>query len=344
MSYTYLQERGEESSAECFSDIPASVLSRSKNIPERSCCNDSETGSCRDSQYGTTSAPSTENRGEEKSTSSQAVFPARTSAQQEREQESKEQDQVCGEKWLELLVKYDRDTCSWKTHLCLWEEDLPWSSVTLPKWGMMRDGVCWEQTTQELPISESESGSRQNVATPTATANQVAPSMMKHPSCREMWRSPAAQEPGISIERLETKTGEPAGSMCRHYDKETGRMAQIGLSQQVKAKARGEAAQERGGSPLDTISNVLAHGGTQTPQVYLTPQANEDAAETPAGKMQKMLGNSEAVRGKTPEEWKGETLNPSWVEWLMGWPIGWTDLKPLETDKFRMWPQSPGKF
>ena len=28
-------------------------------------------------------------------------------------------------------------------------------------------------------------------------------------------------------------------------------------------------------------------------------------------------------------------LNPSWVAWLMGWPIGWTDLKPLETDKFR---------
>jgi hypothetical protein len=28
-------------------------------------------------------------------------------------------------------------------------------------------------------------------------------------------------------------------------------------------------------------------------------------------------------------------LNPSWVEWLMGWPIGWTDLKPLATGKFR---------
>ena len=25
------------------------------------------------------------------------------------------------------------------------------------------------------------------------------------------------------------------------------------------------------------------------------------------------------------------------VEWLMGWPIGWTDLKPLETGKFRQW-------
>jgi len=25
------------------------------------------------------------------------------------------------------------------------------------------------------------------------------------------------------------------------------------------------------------------------------------------------------------------SLNPQWVEWLMGFPEGWTDLKPLET-------------
>jgi hypothetical protein len=30
----------------------------------------------------------------------------------------------------------------------------------------------------------------------------------------------------------------------------------------------------------------------------------------------------------------GGKLNPTWVEWLMGWTLGWTDLKPLETDKF----------
>ena len=28
-------------------------------------------------------------------------------------------------------------------------------------------------------------------------------------------------------------------------------------------------------------------------------------------------------------------LNPAWLEWLMGWPIGWTDLQPLVTDKFQ---------
>jgi hypothetical protein len=29
----------------------------------------------------------------------------------------------------------------------------------------------------------------------------------------------------------------------------------------------------------------------------------------------------------------GGKLNPTWVEWLMGWPLGWTDLKPLVMDK-----------
>jgi hypothetical protein len=29
----------------------------------------------------------------------------------------------------------------------------------------------------------------------------------------------------------------------------------------------------------------------------------------------------------------GGQLNPTWVEWLMGFPLGWTDLKPLETPK-----------
>lgn len=37
-------------------------------------------------------------------------------------------------------------------------------------------------------------------------------------------------------------------------------------------------------------------------------------------------------------------LNPEWVEWLMGWPIGWTDLKPLATDKFQEWLQQHGNF
>lgn len=35
-------------------------------------------------------------------------------------------------------------------------------------------------------------------------------------------------------------------------------------------------------------------------------------------------------------------LNPQWVEWLMGWPLGWTDLRPLETDNYQLWRRSHG--
>tara|TARA_S200002703_G_scaffold26070_1_gene22378 strand:+ start:1164 stop:1826 length:663 start_codon:yes stop_codon:yes gene_type:complete len=62
-------------------------------------------------------------------------------------------------------------------------------------------------------------------------------------------------------------------------------------------------------------------------RMFPTPTANEDAAGTPNGKMQKMLGNHPAVRGTTKEEWASGTLNPTWVEWLMGYPKEWTELK-----------------
>ena len=39
----------------------------------------------------------------------------------------------------------------------------------------------------------------------------------------------------------------------------------------------------------------------------------------------------------------GGKLNPMWVEWLMGWPLGWTDLKPLEMDKSHCVQQRPGE-
>jgi len=30
-------------------------------------------------------------------------------------------------------------------------------------------------------------------------------------------------------------------------------------------------------------------------------------------------------------------LNPNWVDWLMGWPVGWTSLEPLPDGLFERW-------
>jgi hypothetical protein len=40
----------------------------------------------------------------------------------------------------------------------------------------------------------------------------------------------------------------------------------------------------------------------------------------------------------------GGVPNPMFVEWLMGWPLGLTDLKPLEMDKFHQWQQLHGSY
>ena len=39
----------------------------------------------------------------------------------------------------------------------------------------------------------------------------------------------------------------------------------------------------------------------------------------------------------------GGALNPTWVEWLMGWPLGWTDCAASETDRFQQWLRSHGE-
>jgi hypothetical protein len=44
-----------------------------------------------------------------------------------------------------------------------------------------------------------------------------------------------------------------------------------------------------------------------------------------------------------PQKREGGESNPEWIEWYMGWPIGWTDLRPLGMDKYQQWRRSHGR-
>lgn len=110
MSYIYLQEQEGESSAECFSDIPAYVLSRLNLIAEKSYSKGSAMESCQNSQSGTMCEPLTAGRGGEKLTSSVADSPVKTYLAQEKEQESKEREAGCGLNLQESLARYDLAT------------------------------------------------------------------------------------------------------------------------------------------------------------------------------------------------------------------------------------------
>jgi hypothetical protein len=102
--------------------------------------------------------PLTESLGEELLMSYLGAFPAKTSALQEKEMDLTENGQECGEKWHGSFTKYDQNSCSWKTHQCSLLGDLTEFLETWPKWGLMRDGECWEQIPSDCHTVENEFG------------------------------------------------------------------------------------------------------------------------------------------------------------------------------------------
>jgi hypothetical protein len=280
MSWLYSQALVEEYSEGIYSDGEPSAPSRGSHTQPVFSSHDKTTVFSRRSLSGMTFKLLTEDHGEAVLTSFREDFPARTSPVREKVQGLMESDLPCGHTWRESSVKFDPDSSSWKTHLCLWEEDLPESSVTLPKWGMMLNGVCWERSMPALPTKEIESGSW-----PTPTSSQA---------------------------RSE------------------------GMIMQMRAKVD-EGALSREEAEL-MISGSLEPARMET---WATPTGNDAKNSTlpPSQIKHDNIPGDLLRRGEKP----GGQLNPTWVEWLMGWPLGWTDLKPLETDKFRQWQNSHGK-
>ena len=244
---TCSQEQEEESSRTFCLDTYLLGLAKSNPSPGASCSEDNPKDSCRRSQSGTTYEPSTETPGEEQLTFCAEDFPAKTLAQTEREQVSKDHVRDCGKNMHDWLEKCGLDLCLPKTPQGSKLKDLPLSSKILPRWGMMLDGVCWELGTKVRHIGEIDSF---YWPTPTvAEANKI-----------------------------------PA----------TANYGQVGINNHPKI--RGYPTRQKMGKDTKGYD-----GGTR-------------------------------IQPSVPKT-KGQ-LNPSWVEWLMGWPIGWTDSRPLEMGKF----------
>jgi len=158
------------------------------------------------------------------------------------------------------------------------------------------------------------------------------------------------------------------------YDKETGRLAQYGLTQQAQMQQwpTPEAYNDPksgGSAPWQPSykegSQIHLHHAVQMGN-WPTPTANEEhAGNNPNGLMQTMLGNHPQLRNipdlipsglqalmtqthgsessesdQTLPQPSPRTLSPLFVEWIMGVPIGWTSLKPLATGLYQQWLRS----
>ena len=159
MSWHFSRAVEEEYSRVKSLDGKLCVLSNTTNTQETFSKQDKTTDALSYSQSGTMCEPSTGSLGVDWWMSSLAASRAKILVPQTtKPKESQEAGRGCGRKWQELSLRCVPRTYSLKTLQCLWDEDLPWSSVTLPKWGMMRHGELWGLAMPALPTSGNDAG------------------------------------------------------------------------------------------------------------------------------------------------------------------------------------------
>jgi hypothetical protein len=175
----------------------------------------------------------------------------------------------------------------------LFAEDLPESSVTLPEWGTMQGGECWEQDTPVLAIHGIDFG---------------------------FWATPTARD-----------WKDTAGMKAQRED---GKSRLDQLPRQVFASLDGSGLFMPPTAPETWMA------------VNCSPVS--DAVETteiaPALDLQWTMNSTTNAETEsiTPDLATLGQLNVEFPEWLNGLPIGWTDLSPLETAKYRRWLHSHG--
>jgi hypothetical protein len=158
MSWHYLRGGEGESLQDICLDGELCVPLKSKITHAEFYCNGKLMDSYLDSLFGTTFAHSMENLGKKKSMLSQVDFLAKTCQPQEKAQDLMASDQDFGGKWQGSFAKYNLDTHSLRTPQCLLFEDSTEFCAILPKWGLMRNGECWEVQMLGPFISETEFG------------------------------------------------------------------------------------------------------------------------------------------------------------------------------------------
>lgn len=219
-------------------------------------------------------------------------------------------------------------------------------SRSWPGSGMTVDGTCfplstWARRTSALGGSALVSAQAGETVFPTPTAaafgtggNGIRKGTQKQVlslqtmAARNLWPTPVA-----STNRKSTKAMTPSMSNGRRSG--GGNSSPPGLEQAVELSLGLVPKEMR---PIVDIPQVAAYQ-----KRWPTPTAGDaksSGSRNLAGSKAHagvsltdavLFGNSKTSRG----EQVAGLLNPTWVEWLMGYPSGWTELKDLVTQWFR---------
>ena len=230
--------------------------------------------------------------------------------------------EICGQQRWKLLGQSSHPLCTLRTYQdCLapqWTTEqgdlftiLERYSETWPKAGTMSNGVCWGLTMSELHTIEKDFGFSEHMPTPN-TMDHLPP------------RSQEANEKRFA--EGGSRANRSAPDNLREWVH-----PEMWPTPKATGQENAETVIARKGREAAKMHNLTA-----ADQMYPTIRASEYKDSGPVGsKSHKHMKDRDYLCAvvKDVEQPAGK-LNPDWTEWLMGWPIGATDLKPLEMGKF----------
>jgi len=189
-----------------------------------------------------------------------------------------------------------------------------------------------QEKAQELTESAAECGEKWHA------------SFAKYSPDLSLWKTPQCSLLGDSEEFLETwpQWGLMRDGECweQRTLEQTIRGTEFGLSEKLPTPQ----ARDWKGSSGRSIKG-LEHDLPTHAKMWPTPQAsdNRDRGNMSNPSIQRRVAIGKQIMLSQSVHPTSGQLNPTWVEWLMGWPLGWTDLKPLEMGKSHCAPQQLGE-
>nr|WP_230459499.1 hypothetical protein [Burkholderia ubonensis] len=291
------------------------------------------------SRFGMTFEPLTADLGAELLMSWLEAFHAKTSAQPAPATDSTANVAASGPKWLGSFARYSLSESKWKTAQCSLLGDSDEFSETWPRWGSMRNGECYLRPIQMPLIYGNASGFEVIWPTLTVHGNHNMPGASKSSgwglsSAAKLWPTPTAS------------LADKGGRITPRKGREGGTLIEAVSSHLYPTPCAIDAGSGRinkspspGAAERPTLAMMARKGMWPTPCASASKGSSPGALKRKSGKSRENDRIDHAVMASD-----GGQLNPEWVEWLMGWPIGHTALEPLETARYREWLQQHSPF
>lgn len=243
---------------------------------------------------------------------------------------------TCGERLQELSAKLDQSGSSVKILPVCFQEKINGISdeflTTLPRWGIASAGdygelLTWEHRTDgkeyllwRTPMaSDGEFSNRTEQSLSERWITQKKKHLTEQVAFTEKFLTPSASD-GLRSELSNT-------ALAKHW---ATYGAQTNLAEQIAYQEVFPTPTVYGNGNRKGSSKKAGDGLGTYVKTYPTPVASGKLSGGTASynKLQdlKQSGQITEEEQRSMSAGNGGKLNPTWVEWLMGFPLGWTDL------------------